>query len=83
MASITQTEIVQHASDLRGLLISYEKANRQISALGKSTFHFLKYILISSNQLIFVKDLHFLTIICTKLNHVVHKTISVMFFEKY
>ena len=38
MASITQTEIVQHASDLRGLLISYEKANRQISALGKSTF---------------------------------------------
>lgn len=39
MASITQTEIVQHASDLRGLLISYEKANQQISALGKSTFH--------------------------------------------
>ena len=38
MASITQAEIVQHASDLRGLLISLEKANRQISALGKSTF---------------------------------------------
>lgn len=35
MATITDSQLLQYATELRNLLISYEKANQQISTLGK------------------------------------------------
>ena len=38
MATLSHSQVVEYAAELRGLLVSYEKANRQISTLGIYTF---------------------------------------------